>query len=64
MNESVRMKVTPVSSWGYPIGNTTRYDGVMGLLQQGEIQIAIVGLLIKVARMDIVDYAGETEPYE
>jgi hypothetical protein len=58
------MNITRVSSWGYPIGNTSRYDGVVGLLQQGEIQIAIVGLLFRTARLDIIDYAGETERYE
>jgi hypothetical protein len=58
------MNVTPVESWGYPISNTTRYDGVMGLLQRGDIQIAAVGVLFKAARMEIIDYAGETVRYE
>jgi hypothetical protein len=58
------MNVTPVESWGHPVGNTTRYDGVMGMLQRGEIHIAAVGLFFKAARLDLIDYAGETIRYE
>jgi hypothetical protein len=58
------MNVTPAEFWGYPVGNTTRYDGVMGMLQRGEIHIAALGLLYKVARLDFMDYAGETIRYE
>jgi len=56
--------VTPMDSWGFPVGNTTDYDGVIGLLQRGEIDMASVGLLHKTARMNAVDYAGETVCYE
>jgi hypothetical protein len=62
--ENFRTNVTPTDSWGYPVGNTTDYDGVIGLLQRGEIEMASVGLLHKTARMDILDYAGETICYE
>jgi hypothetical protein len=44
--------------------NTTDYDGVIGLLQRGEIEMASVGLLHKATRLDILDYAGETVCYE
>lgn len=53
-----------MDSWGFPVNNTTNYDGVMGLLQRGEIEVSSVGLLHKTARLDIVDYAGETVCYE
>jgi len=53
-----------MDSWGFPVENTTDYDGVIGLLQRGEIEITSVGLLHKTARMDIVDYAGETVCYQ
>jgi hypothetical protein len=46
------------------VGNTTDYDGVVGLLQRGEIEMASVGLLFKTSRMDLFDYAGETVRYE
>lgn len=59
-----RTNVTPMDSWGFPVNNTTNYDGVIGLLQRGEIEVSSVGLLHKTARMDIVDYAGETVCYE
>jgi hypothetical protein len=59
-----RLNVTPVASWGYPVGNSTSYGGVIGLLQRGEIEIASVGVLFKTARMDFLDYAGETVRYE
>jgi hypothetical protein len=64
VNEFVRMNVTPVESWGFPVNNSECYDGVIGLLQRGEIEMASVGLLFKSARMDIIDYAGETVRYE
>jgi len=46
------------------VGNTSDYDGVIGLLQRGEVDMASVGLLHKLARMKFVDYAGETVCYE
>jgi len=56
--------VTLMDTWGYPVGNTTHYDGVIGLLQRGEIEMASVGLLHKTARIEILDYAGDTVCYE
>jgi hypothetical protein len=53
-----------VETWGYPVDNTTSYGGVIGLLQRGEIEMASFGLLFKTARMDFLDYAGETVRYE
>jgi hypothetical protein len=46
------------------VNNTTRYDGVIGLLQSGDIEVASVGLLFKAPRLDLLDYAGETICYE
>lgn len=46
------------------MNNTRRYNGVVGLLQSGDIEVASVGLLFKPTRLDILDYAGETVGYE
>ena len=46
------------------MNNTRRYDGMIGLLQSGDIEIASAGLVFKTTRMDAVDYAGETVIYE
>lgn len=56
--------MTPAETWGYPVNNTRRYDGVVGLLQSGDIEMASVGLLFKAPRLDVLDYAGETVIYE
>jgi hypothetical protein len=56
--------VTPMDSWGYPVGNTSDFSGVIGLLQRGEIDVASVGLLHKATRINVLDYAGETVCYE
>jgi len=53
-----------VESWGYPVNNTTRYDGMIGLLQSGDIEIASAALVFKAPRLDFLDYAGETVVYE
>jgi hypothetical protein len=58
------LNVSLTKSWGYPVNNTKRYDGVVGLLQSGDIEVASVGLLVKKPRLDILDYAGETVLYE
>jgi len=54
------LNVTPVESWGYPVNNTRRYDGMIGLLQSGDIEIASEGLLLKAPRLDLLDFVGET----
>ena len=58
------MNVTPVESRGYPVNNTRRYDGMIGLLQSGDIEIGAAGVLFKTRRLDALDYAGETVCYE
>jgi hypothetical protein len=58
------LNVTPTETWGYPVNNTKRYDGVVGLLQSGDIEVAAVGLVFKNSRFDVLDYAGETDSYE
>jgi hypothetical protein len=59
-----RLNVTAVESWGYPVNNSSSYGGAIGLLQRGEIEMASFGLLFKAARMDFLDYVGETVRYE
>ena len=49
---------------GLPVNNTRRYDGMIGLLQSGEIEIASSGLIILAPLMDVLDYAGETVLFE
>ena len=46
------------------MNNTRRYDGMIGLLQSGDIEIGAAGLVYKTTRMDVLDYAGETVIYE
>jgi hypothetical protein len=46
------------------VNNTARYDGVVGLLQSGDIEIASAALVFKKPRLDVFDYAGETVCYE
>ncbi|XP_069704782.1 ionotropic receptor 75a-like [Periplaneta americana] len=54
------MNLTLTDSWGYPKIGSRCYDGVVGLLECGDIEIGAVGLLQKDARLDRIDYAGET----
>jgi len=42
------------------VNNTRRYDGMIGLLQSGDIEIASEGLLLKAPRLDLLDFVGET----
>ena len=60
----VRLNVTPVEFRGYPVNNTRRYDGMIGLLQSGDIEITAAALVFKTRRLDVLDYAGETVCYE
>jgi len=53
-----------VEAKGLPVNNTRRYDGMIGLLQSGEIEIASSGLIILAPLMDVLDYAGETVLFE
>ena len=58
------MNVTPVESRGLRVNNTRRYDGMIGLLQSGDIEIGAAGLMIKAPRLDVLDHAGDTILYE
>ena len=58
------MNVTPVESRGLPVNNTKRYDGMIGLLQSGDIEIGAAGLMILAPLLDVIDYAGDTVLYE
>jgi len=49
---------------GLPVNNTRQYDGIVGLLQSGEIEIASSYLLIIAPLLDVLDYAGETVLFE
>jgi len=42
------------------VNNTKQYDGMIGLLQRGDIEIASSNLVFKTPRLDVLDYAGET----
>ena len=46
------------------MNGTRRYDGLIGLLQSGEIELASGSLVFKTPRLDVLDYAGETVCYE
>jgi hypothetical protein len=46
------------------VNNTRRYDGMIGLLQSGDIEIASMSLMIMATFLDVLDYAGETVIYE
>ena len=46
------------------MNNTGRYNGVIGLLQSGDIEMASTGLLFKSTRLDVLEYAGETFGFE
>ncbi|KAJ9593931.1 hypothetical protein L9F63_014645 [Diploptera punctata] len=54
------MNLTKTDTWGYPKKNSPCYDGVIGLLECHDVEISANGLLQREARMDRVDYAGET----
>jgi len=58
------LNVTPVESRGLPVNNTKRYDGMIGLLQSGDIEIGAAGLMILAPLLDVIDYAGDTVLYE
>ena len=58
------MNVTPVEFWGKSVNNTRRYDGMIELLQSGEIEIGATGLAILEPFLEVIDYAGETVIYE
>ena len=50
-------------AWGYPINGTKWYAGIAGLLQRGIVEIGATTLLIKPARLDVLDYAAEAFPF-
>jgi hypothetical protein len=60
---SYRLNVTLTNTWGSPREGTACYDGAIGLLQCGDIEIGALGLLFKESRMDRIDYAVETVVY-
>ena len=57
------MNLTLTDSWGYPREGTDCYDGVVGLLQCGDVEIGALAMLFKYSRLDKLDYAGETFKY-
>ncbi|GFG36576.1 hypothetical protein Cfor_06084, partial [Coptotermes formosanus] len=50
------------NTWGYPINGSKCFNGAVGLLQCGNCEIGATGLLFKVERLPVIDYAGETIP--
>jgi hypothetical protein len=57
------MDLVFTDAWGFPINGSKWYAGVAGLLQRGEVDIGATTLLIKSARLDVVDYAAEAFPF-
>jgi hypothetical protein len=57
------MNLTLTNTWGFPKEGTDCYDGVVGLLQCGDIEIGALALLFRDSRLDRLDYAGETFEY-
>lgn len=57
------MELVFSDAWGFPINGTKRYAGIAGLLQRGVVEIGATTLLIKSARLDVVDYAAEAFPF-
>jgi hypothetical protein len=55
-----RMNLTITDTWGYPRKDSPCYDGIVGVMECGDVEIGAIGLLQKVARWDRIDYAGET----
>ena len=53
------MNLTIADTWGYPRTDSPCYDGIVGLMQCGDVEISATGLLQKIARLDRIDYAGE-----
>jgi hypothetical protein len=54
------MNITVTETWGYPRKDSPCYDGIVGLLECSDVEIGAIGLLQKDARLDRIDYAGET----
>ncbi|PSN35594.1 hypothetical protein C0J52_20452, partial [Blattella germanica] len=54
------LNLTQTDTWGYPKKNSPCYDGIVGLLECGDIELSCTGLLQKDARLNRIDYAGET----
>jgi hypothetical protein len=53
------MQLVFTDAWGYPINGTKWYAGIAGLLQRGIVEIGATTLLIKPARLDVLDYAAD-----
>ncbi|KAJ9593929.1 hypothetical protein L9F63_014643 [Diploptera punctata] len=54
------MNLTFTDTWGFPRNGTECYDGVVGLLQCGDVEIGALAILFKIPRLDRIQYAGET----
>jgi hypothetical protein len=58
-----RMNVTLADTWGYPLNESSCFDGIVGNLQCGECEISAAGVMWKAERMDIIDYIAETTKF-
>ncbi|XP_052121470.1 uncharacterized protein LOC127749046 [Frankliniella occidentalis] len=56
-NFTLRLLVTP--SWGYPRGNGT-FDGMIGMLQRGEIDLGVTPAVITKERLAVADFTVQT----
>ena len=57
------MNLTFTDTWGFPKKGTECYDGVVGLLQCGDVEIGALSILYKIPRLDRIDYAGDGFKY-
>lgn len=53
------MQLHATYSQGYPDSNG-QFDGMLGMLQRGEVQLGITSLTMLPQRFEIVDFTGPT----
>ncbi|KAJ9586812.1 hypothetical protein L9F63_019598 [Diploptera punctata] len=56
------MKIIHSPYWGWPDENGS-YDGVIGQIQRGEVDIGGGGIFMQKGRLDVVDFASTTNIY-
>ena len=57
------MKIVHAPYWGWPDENGS-YDGVVGQIQLGEVDIGGGGIFMQKGRLDAVDFATTTNIYK
>lgn len=56
-NLNFRFDMMQVDSFGWK-NNKSRFDGLMGLFQRGDIELGVSGVLMRTDRMDIIDFTS------